>query len=892
MYAYSYLNGDKMTNKNQEVVIKIDDSNGYFEINPDELIHQDAYDSLRKSIKSTLLTIKDRALNSDKKTSPSNNSSSAPGSGLVYFIDGSRGAGKTTFLRTLYESLSDQLAKPDESNNIVRVEKLDYIDPTRLEKCENLLLYVLRGLKVIIENSHTSVDNEISKGEFRQYFKKLAGGLSLFRDDHNQLNHLDPELFFDRGLTRAEDSRSLRAYFHKAVESACKILNIDALMLAFDDADTNAQHAFPLLECIRNYLDSPQLLVLVTGDMELYSLLVRDEFSKRLPIIKDERNQGREIQRARMLDHLEDQYVLKLFPLSRRQHLKTLYKILDKDYDKNDTANYKMSSPYWQDLRDPFKVLDEIITRGMRIASQSDIYLFRTHLLKQPLRSILQVLQNCIPHLSKSDSHIKNEWSRSLSDALRSSLRAMAQGSLYKQGIMVDELTANYLPTLSKAVFDICCQDGDIDTAAYLRPQASNDDLNNCYLSLAAEVAGQCAESASASLKYMLSGPGNVTLWGKEKRRMSGSIDLELLYKQFSQYMAVGRNEDALDWARRATAVLAARHPHQPKFSVVDFGIIGLNKREPDEARGARDNFNTIFNILNSLDGPYPTIAYSLLDISSQSSRCYSSIYNILGLVERLFEAQSEQEILRRLKSTYPQLSISSPDWGGSFDSLPLEETSHTSSEDAIEAIMSSESESSLIKAISAWKKMNENSFNFFSPSSVLLGKIWIRIYFSLEKASDTNRSGSASSGKNIEDIMEINAACIINAFLIEEADHNLLDYTSSLDRTNPQTSAIDIFKKKKDFFEKNKETLPLTTLISSCPIILGLLKKESRGIIKAALSLHDDITNIPDAQLPSKAFITGRWRKTESVKTTSRTTKPIEKTRVKDSVGDSGDEG
>lgn len=127
------------------------------------------------------------------------------------------------------------------------------------------------------------------------------------------------------------------------------------------------------------------------------------------------------------------------------------------------------------------------------------------------------------PHLSKSDDDINNTWNRDLSDALRESLRAMAQGSLYKYGVVVDDLTANYLPTLSKAVFDLCCQDGDVDTAAYLRPQASNDDLNNCYLALAAEVAGQCAESASASIKYMLTGRAMLR-YGEKKNDVCRTI--------------------------------------------------------------------------------------------------------------------------------------------------------------------------------------------------------------------------------------------------------------------------------------------------------------------------------------------------------------------------------
>lgn len=873
-----------MSTQDNEIVINIDECNSYKKMGPNELIHQSVYKNLILDIKNSILQTKNKIPLSDLQLVSTDNTDYNPGSGLVYFIDGSRGAGKTTFLRTVYENIPNELATQD--NNTVHILKLDYIDPTRLEACENILLNVLRALKNIVEKHHIALDNESLRTSFRQSFKKLSGGLSLFRNGHDQLAHLDPELFFDRGLTRAEDSRSLRKHLHQAIDIACHLLNADTLMLAFDDADTNAQHAFPLLECIRNYLDSPRLLILVTGDMELYSLLVRDNFSRRLPSTDKKNDDWRIGQCLRMLDHLEDQYVLKLFPLSRRQHLKTLNRLFDKEPTGHTQSNYKITSSKWNDeKRDPIKVLDEIICRGLRISSQSDIELFRTHLLKQPLRSVLQVLQGCAPHLSQSDNDISKKWNRELSDALRESLRAMAQGSLYKQGVVVDELTANYLPTLSKAVFDLCCQDGDVDTAAYLRPQANNDDFNNCYLALAAEVAGQCAESASASLRYMLSGPGNVTLWGKEKRRMSNSINPDLLYKQFSQYMAIGRNEDALNWARRATAVLAARHPSQVKAPVIDFGIIGLNKREPDEARGKSVGFGTIDNILNTNynnnNKGYPTLAYSLLDVSSQSSRCYSSIYNVLGLVERLFESRSTAEILRRLKSTYPQLSISSPDWGGSIDTMSSEESLQSGSDDTEKNIITSDAESLLINAIHAWQKLNQNSFQSFAPSSVLLGKIWIRIYFSLEKSSDRIRPGLLDTGKNIDDIMEINAACLINAFLVEEADHNLQDYDVSPDRTNPLTSALDILKKKKEFLDKNKDSLPLTILIASCPIVLGLLKEESRAIIKDALSLDETITNIPNAELPVKAFIAGRWRKTESE------TKPKRGTRSTANTGE-----
>jgi hypothetical protein len=70
----------------------------------------------------------------------------------------------------------------------------------------------------------------------------------------------------------------------------------------------------------------------------------------------------------------------------------------------------------------------------------------------------------------------------------------------------------------------------------------------------------------------------------------------------------------------------------------------------------------------------------------------------------------------------------------------------------------------------------------------------------------------------------------VINAFLIEELDHHLLGggknsaiTTGSFDRSNPLgDSSIVARKFAHDYV--SKENLPLTFLIASCPLVLGLL--------------------------------------------------------------------
>ena len=46
-------------------------------------------------------------------------------------------------------------------------------------------------------------------------------------------------------------------------------------MLFFDDADNDFSKGWPVLETLRKYLTSPQLIILISGDLDLFSYLVR-----------------------------------------------------------------------------------------------------------------------------------------------------------------------------------------------------------------------------------------------------------------------------------------------------------------------------------------------------------------------------------------------------------------------------------------------------------------------------------------------------------------------------------------------------------------------------------------------------------------------------------------
>lgn len=816
------------------VIIDLDQSDRSKPVASTELIQRHRYEELRGQVGAHLRSLE----------SPLFREMYPAGSGWALFVDGTRGAGKSTFLSSVAGGLiADSIIKS-------RLSFVAMIDPSRVEHSEIILLVILQHLKKKVSeviSRERTLEHERLHEEWRVAFKRVAGGLTLLAREHHPLNDLDADLFLDWGLERAGDSANLRTNLHQLFATACNLLGVQAIMIAFDDADTDATHAINLLECIRKYLDTPQVMVLVTGDMELYSLLVRQHFAKSLAykasgsIDSDgsflERDRAQ--QYSRMLGHLEEQYLLKLFPVRRRLQLLPLWNLLQRATEGGN--RYLITCKAWgESPREARALVDELVARGLRVKALPDIDLYREFLLKQPLRSVLQVLSHCAPHLTGSAGATGASWSRELTEALTRGLQALALTSLYKFSIDTDAISIRELPALSEAVFQLSLLDGDVDTAAYLRPTSAQQDIKNCFVALAAEVPNFSTGKPGMLLRYLFTGPGSVTLYDLVRKRKTNDSkeSAEALARQFQGFVGIGRKESALDWARHATAIIAAPYGFNPKFGVVRVGVVGLSRKKPTFA--SQDQQTAKAAIRGALEigsgNFFPILALSLVDVSGTGIRTYASILNIVGLIERLLELEEPKldDIKAALGRASPTLSISSPVWqpGGNAEDVPdsvLDETSLSSDTPQDEQLKN------LAESIDAWLGDVKLLSPRISPSGVLIGKIWTRLFFSLEKAADELR-GQAG----VAVMMEIFALCVINAFMVEEADHHMpdsiqLERRGAADRTNPVGSA-STFVKKLMRVSPSRDNLPLTAIIATCPLLLGLLNAKenySASLIK-----------------------------------------------------------
>lgn len=233
-------------------------------------------------------------------------------------IEGGRGSGKTTFLLSALLRLRD--ARDETSEIAAQLHVLPMIDPTLIETKENIIIVILSMIEAAIapvSGDHTQLDK--AKQALAEGLGLLdgIGASSAYGSDWE-----DASWVMSRGLNKAMKGRLFERKLSSYIEEALKLLKKQAIVLAFDDVDTNFEHGHTILETIRKYLTSPRLVLLLSGDLELYGRLLRrgiyDTFGDKVlsldPVVigYDKQNV------ANAILELEEQYLLKVVPPQNR----------------------------------------------------------------------------------------------------------------------------------------------------------------------------------------------------------------------------------------------------------------------------------------------------------------------------------------------------------------------------------------------------------------------------------------------------------------------------------------------------------------------------------------------------------------------------------------------
>ncbi len=809
-------------NEKNEIKIDLNQLATQKSLTREGLIQRQVYDDLRDRISKRLSWI-------EKETSEKN-SGLPSGMGWVSFIDGTRGAGKSTFLHNALELLKEDIEVKD------KLAVMDWVDPSRIETNEFILLIILNAIKERVNKNpgDKSEKNREVRDKLDKAFKEVAGGLVLFKKDHHPLNELDAELFLEIGLEEAGHSAKLRENLHELIKHACDLLQVKALLFSFDDADTKFEHAIDLLETLRKYLDTPRVMCVVTGDLELYTLLIRQNFRRELTQgdqnewgTKQVENHYRSQQQIRMLDHLEEQYLLKLFPLRERHHLLPICTLANSDGPIDKKMIFILNSNDAKPAADLLKFTEEKIENGFRLTRKSDIDLYRDFLLMQPIRSVLQVLARL--QQDQSEDAAANSFHMAMLD--------LALHSLYQYNIAAEEIAAHDLRALCEAVFEVAMDDGDPDTSAYLRPTGAKAHNRVAMYGLSAAVAEQLKGKPGTSIAYLFRSPGMVKLAHEADESTLNYFNVKNLRHEFKRHMGVGRIDDALGWARQATVALVGKYAINPTTRVIRNGIIGINQNGSKNFKG----YQKVFEELEIT----PAVAYSLVKSSVNGPRTFASAYILLGLISSLLrqtestewsnknDDEQKSEVSKLLSGIYENTShVSAPPWiyetNTDKDEENYSEASQTNTAPKTDDQANKDKwPNDLLEWMKASKYLKASH-----PSSLMMGKIWTRLYFGLENISGELRPDSKGKFKNNDfaSIMELFALGIVNAFLIEESTYHrpIKGSAQPIILSNPRSSSKNYLEQ----LNRNKEVisqdrLPLTFIIATCPLITGLISSE-----------------------------------------------------------------
>ncbi|MBF0507384.1 MAG: hypothetical protein HQK57_00450 [Deltaproteobacteria bacterium] len=100
------------------------------------------------------------------------------------------------------------------------------------------------------------------------------------------------------------------------------------MVILIDDVDTAFQRGWRVLETVRKYLVTPHLIVIVSGDLELYEMVIRLNFIEQAQVLRFVKGNHIPDDNTKCLNDFGRQYQLKLLPLENRIHLPSTYENL------------------------------------------------------------------------------------------------------------------------------------------------------------------------------------------------------------------------------------------------------------------------------------------------------------------------------------------------------------------------------------------------------------------------------------------------------------------------------------------------------------------------------------------------------------------------------------
>lgn len=478
---------------NKEVIINLENikSDGCTLYDEKEIIHQEQLLDVFQLLKDRIDTLEYYAPRSSEEYVSKND---------IISVFARRGAGKTTFVKTVVELIRRRNGIFGELGK--HIHCLDVLEPNSIQKKENLMIRFLaqieEAFKEKIENGKIDEDTVIRYKKAKEKLYEAmpvidgVGKATLYPDWD------DSAYLADRYMSVAANVKELEMRFHKYIRIGLEILEKKALLFVLDDSDVNISRCFEILEIIRLYFTSPQIIVILTGDAALYGMIVRRKYWEYFDkdfldkeCLSSDKNMNKYDEYSQMVYRLESQYLQKMIKPTHRIFLNNLYDKLQINSKQKVYVKLKYSTEYIE-IRKFYENFFAPFDLGKESIRTLDTYI--SHLLSQPIRDQIRLFSVCDQYLKRSSK----EKGMLTMEVLKVFEVYINQCSSDSKFLMSH--TPNYPAWLLKFLVE----NNILEIGSGLLPKMEDDNLNNAIIPLGLSCSDQMKTNAAMIFDYWI----------------------------------------------------------------------------------------------------------------------------------------------------------------------------------------------------------------------------------------------------------------------------------------------------------------------------------------------------------------------------------------------------
>lgn len=492
-------------NKNKDILIdlsKLLPDNDTLS-NRNEIIHRDQLDEVCKILHDKIKSAEGYDPSCCDKFKSQND---------VISIFARRGAGKTTFVKSLVHLLRNS---NEEYFTELRKDLccVDVLEPNMIQNKENLIIRFLAQIGEIF-NKYTDDCFTYKNGCLIDAFKDAQNKLyeSLPAVDGVGANNLyvdwnDSAYISEENMKLASNIKELEKRLHDYLYKGLQLIKKKALLFVLDDSDVNIGRSFDILEIIRLYFTSPQIIVLLTGDVSLYSMIIRRNYWKYFDkellekecLTLDESCQKFKVYQ-KMIYRLEAQYLQKMVKADHRIFLNNIY---DKIHIYNSMPEGELTNFFVKlndskgerEIRELYKEILKDFDISNKLPTIQKIYI--DHLLAQPFRNQLRLFTVYNQYLN--NPIVKNNRTEVLS-----------KGILKVFEVYINQHTGDskYLmahsPVYPAWILKFLVENQILAVGSSLLPEMKDDSLKNAIIALGISCAEQLKNDSSMIFDYWI----------------------------------------------------------------------------------------------------------------------------------------------------------------------------------------------------------------------------------------------------------------------------------------------------------------------------------------------------------------------------------------------------